>query len=147
MACLATAEATRKGAPHRKQHRAPASRLRTPSARRQKSVALFRCSQAKFSFLGEGMVIRWAAAGSISAHWWMPTAETPNIYHPLVRRHHAIVLAPSVLSFMHWHTYIISLSHSSQLQLKASLSLHCVPNRGLPFLVETIVMKTARHEG
>ena len=35
----------------------------------------------------------------------------------------------------------------TQLQLKASLSLHCVPNRGLPFLVEMIVMKTARHEG
>ena len=45
-------------------------------------------------------------------------------------------------------TYRILVSELiSQLQLKASLSLHCVPNRGLPFLVEMIVMKTARHEG
>ena len=110
----------------------------------QKSVALFRCSQAKFSFLGEGMDIRWAAAGSISAHWWMPTAETPNIYHPLqaTPRYCSRSKCFKLHALAHIHYIIIS-----QLQLKASLSLHCVPNRGLPFIVEMIDMKTARHEG
>ena len=35
----------------------------------------------------------------------------------------------------------------SPLQLKAGLSLHCVTNRGLPFLFETVATKTAQHKG
>ena len=40
-----------------------------------------------------------------------------------------------------------ALAHISQLQLKASLSLHCVTNRGLPFLFEIVVGKTAWNKG
>ena len=36
---------------------------------------------------------------------------------------------------------------NAQLQLKARLSLHCVANRGLPFLFEIVVGKTAWHKG
>jgi len=39
------------------------------------------------------------------------------------------------------------MAHISQMQLKAGLSLHCVTNRGLPFLFETVATKTARHKG
>jgi len=36
---------------------------------------------------------------------------------------------------------------NAQLQLKARLSSHCVANRGLPFLFEIVVGKTAWHKG
>jgi len=35
---------------------------------------------------------------------------------------------------------------NAQLQLKARLSSHCVANRGLPFLFEIVVGKTALHK-
>ena len=126
----------------------------TPEERRAFQVFTSKVSQSvsftvpprKVFIFGRGMVIRWAAAGSISAHWWMPTAETPNIYHPLqvqaTPRYRSRSKCFKLHALAHIHYIIIS-----QLQLKASLSLHCVPNRGLPFLVEMIVMKTARHEG
>jgi hypothetical protein len=56
----------------------------------------------------------------------------PNIYRTL----HAC--SPSNLD---------AFAHVSQLQLKASLSLHCVTNRGLPFLFEMVVGKTAWNKG
>ena len=40
-----------------------------------------------------------------------------------------------------------AMAHTSQLQLKASLSLHCITNRGPPFLFEIVATKTARHKG
>ena len=110
----------------------------------QNSVAFFRYSQAKFSFLGEV----WLSAGQrqdryprigVCLQLRLPTFTTRY------RRYHAIVLAPSVLSFMD-HA-LAHINYILQLQLKASLSLHCVPNGGHPFLVEMIVMKTARHQG
>ena len=115
--------------------------IREDARRASRFSGVLKFCVLKFSFLGEGMDIRWA---SISAHWWMPTAETPNIYHPLqaTPRYCSRSKCFKLHALAHIHYIIIS-----QLQLKASLSLHCVPNRGLPFLVEMIVMKTARHEG
>ena len=42
---------------------------------------------------------------------------------------------------------VVPVWRNAQLQLKARLSLHCVTNRGLPFLFEIVVGKTAWHKG
>ena len=60
---------------------------------------------------------------------------------------------PRTMDTTRWFASSVTSSRSchvaniSPLQLKAGLSLHCVTNRGLPFLFETVATKTAQHKG
>ena len=85
----------------------------------------------------------------------IPTARAGSALTALSRYKNAIY--PHVNPITARYTLITSslrvpfklhaLAHISQLQLKASLSLHCVTNRGLPFLFEIVVGKTAWNKG
>ena len=70
------------------------------------------------------------------------TSRYKNAISPRASHYARYTLVHSEWSAFKLH----ALAHISQLQLKASLSLHCVTNRGLPFLFEIVVGKTALHK-